>query len=410
VTAGKTDPRSARRAADCSNQLGRPAPSSGVVANKVSCGLKELPAGGRFGDIKSLLLTELQEQLRDMGEPAYRADQITDWLYKKRVDTIDKMTNLPRPLRRRLSETFSLGKVDLIRVLGARDTTQKFLFRWADGNLIESVLIPASPALYGGKSDRRTICVSTQVGCAYGCKFCASGLEGFSRNLSANEIVHQLIAVECATAEKIDNVVFMGMGEPLANLENVLRAIRIINAEWGLGIGARHITISTSGLAPQIRKLGEEPLQIRLAVSLHGATDEVRNRIMPINRRYNIETLLSACDYYSAHKKQRLTFEYILIADVNDSDEQARLLSRHAHRLSAKVNLIPYNSVSGLPWARPPKDRQEKFLAILRARGISATLRREKGHDIDAACGQLRLQTQREFRTGALQTHATSSL
>jgi 23S rRNA (adenine2503-C2)-methyltransferase len=347
-------------------------------------------------DIKSLVFSELQEQLRDLGEPSYRASQITDWLYKKRVDAIDKMTDLPRPLRRWLLETFSLGKVDLIRVLGARDTTRKFLFRLADENLIESVLIPASLALYGGRSDRRTICISTQVGCAYGCKFCASGLEGFSRNLGANEIVDQIIAVECATAEKIDNVVFMGMGEPLANLENVLRAIRIINAKWGLGIGARHITISTSGLAPQIRKLAEEPLQIRLAVSLHGATDDVRNRIMPINSRYNIETLLSACDYYNARKKQRLTFEYILIADVNDFDEQARLLSRHAHRLSAKVNLIPYNNVSGLPWTRPSEKRQQKFLSILRADGISTTLRREKGHDIDAACGQLRLQTQRE--------------
>jgi 23S rRNA (adenine2503-C2)-methyltransferase len=353
-------------------------------------------------DIKSLVFSELQEQLRKLGEPSYRAGQITDWLYQKRVDTIDKMTNLPRPLRRRLSETFSLGRIELVRVLGARDTTRKFLFRLADGNLIESVLIPASLAFYGGRSDRRTICASTQVGCAYGCKFCASGLEGFSRNLSANEIVDQIIAVERATGEKIDNVVFMGMGEPLANLENVLRAIRIINGEWGLAVGARHITISTSGLAPQIRKLAEEPLQIRLAVSLHGATDEVRNRIMPINRRYNVETLLSACDYYHAHKKQRLTFEYILIADVNDSDEQARLLSQHAHRLSAKVNLIPYNSVSGLPWVRPSENRQAKFLSILRGRGIPATLRREKGHDIDAACGQLRLQTEREFRTGVL--------
>jgi 23S rRNA (adenine2503-C2)-methyltransferase len=351
-------------------------------------------------DIKSLVFTELQERLRELEEPPYRARQIAEWLYKKRVDTIDKMTNLPQPLRKRLSETFALGKIDIVRVLGSRDTTRKFLFRLADRNLIESVLIPASPALYGGKSDRRTICVSTQVGCAYGCKFCASGLEGFSRNLRANEIIDQLIAVEGAAGEKIDNVVFMGMGEPLANLENVLRAIRIINAEWGLGVGARHITISTSGLAPQIRKLAEEPLQIRLAISLHGATDEVRNRIMPINRRYNIETLLSACDYYHARKKQRLTFEYILIAGVNDSDEQARLLSRYAHRLSAKVNLIPYNSVSGLPWTRPSENRQEKFLSILRVEGIPATLRREKGHDIDAACGQLRLQTEREALAG----------
>ena len=350
-------------------------------------------------DIKSLRLEELQEKLDELGEPKYRAGQIADWLHKKRVTSFDEMTDLPQSLRAELARQFSLDKIDIVRVLGSKDSTQKFLFRLPDGNLIESVLIPASPALYGEKSDRRTICISTQVGCAYGCKFCASGLEGFSRNLRANEIVDQIIAIERASGEKIDNIVFMGMGEPFANFENLTRAIRIINSPWGLGIGARHITVSTSGLAPQIRKLADEPTQVRLAVSLHGATDEVRDRIMPINRRYNIETLLSACDYYKAHKKQRLTFEYILIADVNDSDDQARLLSRHALRLAAKVNLIPYNSVSGLPWARPSEKRQEKFLSILRAEEIPVTLRREKGHDIDAACGQLRLQTEREALT-----------
>ena len=344
-------------------------------------------------DIKSLLISELQEELCDLAQPSYRAGQVTEWLYKKRVDAIDKMTNLPQSVRTGLTGKFSLGNMDIVRVLGVIDTTRKFLFRLADGNLIESVLIPASPALYGEKSDRRTVCVSTQVGCAYGCKFCASGLEGFFRNLRANEIVDQIIAIERATNEKIDNVVFMGMGEPLANFENVLRAIRIVNAPWGLAIGARRITVSTSGLAPQIRKLAGEPLQIRLAISLHGATNDVRNQIMPINRRYNLEKLLSACDYYVARSKQRLTFEYILIADVNDSDQQARLLSGHARRLAAKVNLIPYNAVSGLPWARPSANRQEKFLATLRAEGVPATLRREKGHDIEAACGQLRLQT-----------------
>jgi 23S rRNA (adenine2503-C2)-methyltransferase len=349
-------------------------------------------------DIKSLLLNELQGDLRDLGEPSYRAGQITDWLYKKRVDSIENMTDLPQSLRERLAKKFSFSKIDVVRVLGSRDTTRKFLFRLSDANLIESVLIPASPALYGEKSDRRTICISTQVGCAYGCKFCASGLEGFSRNLRANEIIDQIIAIERVGGEKIDNIVFMGMGEPLANFENVMRAIRIVNAPWGLGIGARHITVSTSGLAPQIKKLADEPLQIRLAVSLHGATDEVRNQIMPINRKYNIETLLSACDYYTAHKSQRLTFEYILIASVNDSDEQAHLLAQHARRLFAKVNLIPYNTVEGLEWSRPSRNRQEKFLSILRAHKIPATLRREKGHDIDAACGQLRLQTSRNER------------
>src|SRR5437667_2844661 len=353
-------------------------------------------------DIKSLQLDELQEKLRELGEPSYRAGQVADWLYKKRVDAIEQMTDLPRDLRARLEESFRCEHLEVVRVLGARDTTRKFLFCLNDGNLIESVLIPASPALYGEKSDRRTICISTQVGCAYGCKFCASGLEGFSRNLRANEIVDQIIAVERASGEKIDNLVFMGMGEPLANFDHVMRAIRIINAPWGLGIGAEHITVSTSGLVPQIKKLANEPLQIRLAISLHGATDAVRSQIMPINRRYNIETLLSACDYYVARKKQRLTFEYILIAGVNDADEQARLLSRHARRLSAKVNLIPYNRIEGLSWLRPSQNQQERFLSILRAHEISATLRREKGGDIDAACGQLRLQTKRKFCSGAL--------
>jgi 23S rRNA (adenine2503-C2)-methyltransferase len=347
-------------------------------------------------DIKSLQLADLQEYIRGLGEPAYRAKQIADWIYRKRIESIEEMTDLPRTLRDRLTEEFPFGKLDIVRVLGSRDTTRKFLFRLSDGNLIESVLIPASAALYGSRSDRLTICISTQVGCAYGCKFCASGLEGFSRNLRPNEIVDQIMAIEREAGEKIDNIVFMGMGEPLANLDNLLRAIRIINAPWGIGIGARHITVSTSGLAPQIRKLAEEPPQIRLAISLHGATDEVRDRIMPINRRYNIETLLSACDYYISRKKQRLTFEYILIQAVNDSDEQAHLLAKHARRLKAKVNLIPYNTVSGLEWSRPSQDRQEKFLSILREHGATATLRREKGHDIDAACGQLRLQTKRE--------------
>src|SRR5260370_13303809 len=208
------------------------------------------------------------------------------------------MTDLPRKLRLQLAEQFSFGKIDVVRVLGAQDTTRKFLFRLSDEAVTQSLLIPASAAMYGMRSGRRTVCVSTQVGCAYGCKFCASGLEGFSRNLRPNEIIDQILAIEREAADKTDNIVFMGMGEPLANFDNVMRAIRIINARRGLSIGARHITVSTSGLAPQIRKLAEESLQIRLAVSLHGANDQVRNQNMPINRRYNIETLLSACDYF----------------------------------------------------------------------------------------------------------------
>ena len=304
--------------------------------------------------IKSLSRDEIAQHLAPQGEPAYRAKQITDWLYDKRVDSFDAMTDLPATIRERLSENYEFVRLDTVRVLGSQDTTRKFLFRLADGNLIESVLIPASPALYGETSDRRTVCVSTQVGCAYGCKFCASGLDGFTRNLEPGEIVDQLLAIEKESGEKIDNIVFMGMGEPLANLTNLLRAIRIINAPWGLEVGARHITISTSGLAPQIRKLALEPTQFRLAISLHGATDEVRDRIMPINRKYNLATLLAACDEYVRQKK-RLMFEYILIAGVNDDEEQAHLLARHARRLAAKINLIPYNTVEGLDWSRPSR-------------------------------------------------------
>ena len=344
--------------------------------------------------IKSLSLEELAQYFAARDAPNYRAKQITDWLYKKRVHSFAAMTDLPEATRVQLTENFSLATPDTVRVLGSKDTTQKFLFRLADGNLIESVLIPASPALYGQSSDRRTACVSTQVGCAYGCKFCASGLDGFSRNLDPSEIVSQLLAIEAESGKKVDNIVFMGMGEPLANLTNLLRAIRIINAPWGLEIGARHITISTSGLAPQIRQLATEPTQFRLAISLHGATDEVRSRIMPVNRKYNLATLFAACDEYVSQKK-RLMFEYILIAGVNDTDEQAKRLAKHARRLSAKINLIPYNTVAGLEWTRPSRNRQETFLRSLREYGAVATLRREKGHDIDAACGQLRLQTRR---------------
>ncbi len=351
-------------------------------------------------DIKSLHLDEL----RRIAQPSYRAGQIVDWLYQKRVTSFAEMTNLPHALRTKLADNLCFGKIEVVRVLGSKDTTRKFLFRLSDNNLIESVLIPASPALYGSPSDRRTICVSTQVGCAYGCKFCASGLDGWKRNLRADEIVNQIMAVEEESGERIDNIVFMGMGEPLANYDNLLRAIQIINAPWGIGIGARHITISTSGLVPQIRKLGDQPLQIRLAVSLHSASDEIRSRIMPVNRKYNLGALLDACRYFTSRKKQRITFEYILIAQVNDSDEQARQLAKHARALEAKVNLIPYNRVEGLDWTQPSIDRQKKFLAILRSADVRATLRREKGDDIAAACGQLRLQTERGLAAPALES------
>jgi len=379
-----------------------------------------------LADIKSQTAEELQAQFQLWQQPAYRLWQLLEWLYAHRSTSWDAMTNLPKALRGQLRTHYSLGALELLRKQGSRDTTQKFLWRLKDHSLIESVLIPASPSLYGEPSDRHTLCVSTQVGCAYGCRFCASGLEGFKRNLRVEEIVEQVLAAERWNAQEssrsqvesskpdatqpatgnsqpatdhrlISNLVIMGMGEPLANYDNLLKALKILNAPWGAGIGARKITLSTSGLAPQIRKLADEPLQFRLAISLHGATDEVRDKIMPVNRRYPLRELVAACDYYQHKQGRMITFEYILIAGVNDGLEQAGPLAALARRLSAKVNLIPYNTVQGLPWERPSEQAQEAFLKTLQKQKVTVTLRREKGHDIDAACGQLRLRTEREL-------------
>jgi len=361
----------------------------GVILGDIRCSMSETAART---PIKSVTLEELEERFVALGQPKYRAGQVTQWLYEKRAKSFAGMSNLPASLREQLDASFSFDALEPIRVLGSEDTTRKFLFKLGDGSLIESVLIPASPALYGEASDRRTLCVSTQVGCAYGCKFCASGLDGWSRNLHAGEIVDQILRVEELTNDRISNLVFMGMGEPLANFANVMKAITILNAPWGVGIGARHITLSTSGLAPQIRQLADQPLQVRLAVSLHGATNEVRQQIMPVNRKYPLEELLAACEYYEERKKQRITFEYILIEEVNDRPEDAAALVRAVRRAKAKVNCIPYNTVEGLPWKRPDEKRQDAFMEILESAGVPATIRREKGHDIAAACGQLRRQ------------------
>jgi 23S rRNA (adenine2503-C2)-methyltransferase len=341
----------------------------------------------------------LPEEYPVGNAPAYRRAQIAEWLYRKRVSSFDAMTNLPAALREQLAASRSLHLPVEVRCLGSADTTRKYLWRLADGSLIESVLIPANPALYGERADRRTLCVSTQVGCAYGCRFCASGLDGWKRNLTPGEIVGQVLAAERASGERIDNLVFMGMGEPLANYDNLLQAVTLLNAPWGVGIGARHITISTSGLAPQIRRLADDRRQVRLALSLHGATDPVRDRIMPVNKRYPLAQLLDALAYYRDTTRQLLTFEFILIDGVNDSDDQARRLASLCREYRAKVNLIPYNTVDGLDWTRPSDDRIRAFAAIVTGGGATATVRLEKGHDIAAACGQLRLQTERSERS-----------
>jgi 23S rRNA (adenine2503-C2)-methyltransferase len=343
-------------------------------------------------NLRPLLLDQVPDEW-DLGdEPAYRRRQVAEWLYQKRAAAIAETTTLPAALRRQLEAAYDFAALKLVRVQGSADTTRKLLWELRSGDYIESVLIPASMDLFGERSDRFTLCLSTQVGCAYGCKFCASGLEGWKRNLTAGEIVAQILETERATKTRINNLVFMGMGEPLANYANLMRALEIINARWGVGIGARHITISTSGLAPQIRQLAEQPLQVRLALSLHGATDAVREKIMPVNRKYPLAELLDACAEYQEKKRKMMTLEYILIENVNDAPEQAELLARHARRLHAKVNLIPYNTVEGLPWRRPTDQAIDRFAVILTAARVTATVRREKGHDIDAACGQLRLK------------------
>ncbi len=342
--------------------------------------------------LHSLTIEDLKATLARLGQPSFRARQIMEWTYQreKRVESWEGMTNLPASLRASLGELHPLRMPEVVTVSGSKDTTRKLLLRLHDGELIETVLIPASPALYGEESDRRTLCVSSQVGCAYGCKFCASGLDGWKRHLSADEIVTQVLLAEKISGERINNLVFMGMGEPMANYKNFMQAVGILNAPWGVGLGARKMTVSTSGLVPRIRELADQPLQIRLAISLHGASDSVRSEIMPVNQKYPVAELMEACAYYSERKKQMITFEYILIEGVNDDPSEARLLAERARGLRAKINLIPYNTVEGLPWKRPSEPIQEEFLSILRGRGIAATIRREKGHDIDAACGQLR--------------------
>jgi len=345
-------------------------------------------------NIKGLLREELQRTFRVLDEPSFRLDQVLQWIYEKQATGFEQMTNLPAPLRQKLAAEFELNAVQKIHTRNATDTTEKYLFQLADHSLIETVLIPATPGLTS-TSDRNTVCVSTQVGCAYGCRFCASGLAGVKRNLTTAEIVDQVWSLQKLTGQRVSNIVVMGMGEPLANYDNLMRALQIINAPWALGIGARKITVSTVGLAPQIRHLAEDPLQIRLAVSLHAATDEVRAKIMPVARKFSLKELIEACEYYSQTKGKMLTFEYILIENINDMLEQAHKLVGIARRVHAKVNLIPYNPVADLPWRRPDRDRCKAFEHVLRQAGIPSTLRTEKGTDINAACGQLRLQHER---------------
>jgi 23S rRNA (adenine2503-C2)-methyltransferase len=332
-------------------------------------------------DIRDLTLDALRAEMIALGEPDYRAVQAFSRLYKKGAWRFDQFTEFPKPLREALAERFVIGKLELEGIFEARDQTRKYLFRLADGEFVESVWIPAP--------GRQTVCLSTQVGCKFGCAFCASGRRGFVRNLTPSEITGQLLSLHDVMESALTNVVFMGMGEPLDNWANLEKAVRILNAPAGLGLAARRMTVSTGGLVPGLERLSEMDVQVNLSISLHAATDALRSRLMPINKKYPLEALLRAAEEYEAKGGRMITFEYILLAGVNDAAEDAQRLARLARRLRAKINLIPFSPVPGLEFAPSSEAARRRFLQILEKAGAPATLRHSKGTDIQAACGQL---------------------
>lgn len=337
-------------------------------------------------NLKDFTLTELEEYFQEIGQPRYRARQVAEWIFKKGARSFEVMTNLPVSLRRRLAGICTPGGLEVIRKqVSIRGGTVKYLFRLADGQAVETVLMRYS---YG-----RSVCVSTQVGCRMGCAFCASTLGGRVRNLSAGEIYDQVLAVQEDTGERVSHIVLMGSGEPLDNYGNILKFIINVNAVYGLNIGFRHITLSTCGVAPRIRQLAGEGLPLTLAVSLHAPENELRDRLIPLNRKYPLETLMEACRYYSSSTGRRITFEYILLAGVNDSTGHAGKLARLLGGMPCLVNLIPYNPVRERPFTRPAPDVVQGFKSVLDKAGVEVTVRRELGADIDAACGQLRRKT-----------------
>lgn len=335
--------------------------------------------------ITDLARGELAEWCGLRGEAPFRADQIRRWIFGKRIADFEQMHDLPKPLRAALAEDFRLFGSEIVRHQVASDGTEKLLLQLRDGSHIECVLMR--------EPERRTVCLSTQVGCAMGCVFCASGLLGLKRNLTSGEILEQVLRLDrlMGPEERITNVVVMGIGEPLANLKALLPAMETLNEKGALGLGARRITISTVGLPEKIRELARCGKPFNLAVSLHAPDDELRNRLVPVNERIGIEAILAATDDYFRDTGRRVTFEYVLLGGLNDNAEQARQLANRLAGRGAHVNLIPMNAISELPYADPSAARTAAFVDILTAAGIAATVRKRKGADIDAACGQLRL-------------------
>ena len=337
-------------------------------------------------NIKNYDLDNLKEELKNLGEKPFRAEQIFKWLYQDKVTSFEEMTNLSLDLRKKLDENYSMGLFKIVKKLESVDGTKKYLFDVQDdaGNLIESVLMQYHHGY--------TICVSSQIGCKMGCKFCASTGIPFSRNLEAGEIVEQLLAIERDAGVRISNIVFMGIGEPLDNYDNVMDSIKVLNHPKGLAIGARHISISTSGIVPKIYELADKQMQCTLSISLHSSNNKTRSEMMPINNAYPIEELIKACKYSIAKPNKRISFEYALAKDHNDNLDDADKLVKLLRGMIAHVNLIPINKIEDGKYTKSSNENIIRFRDYLNDHGIVATIRRELGSDISAACGQLRKQ------------------
>lgn len=334
-------------------------------------------------DLKNLSPQELEGLLSSFGKERYRAHQILRWLYQKAVRSIDEMTNLSKKLRQDLNQIALISHLSLLRSEQSKDGTKKFLFELEDGERIESVLIP----------DRRrlTLCLSTQVGCAMGCRFCLTGKIGFKRNLTLSEILNQILGVRetLSPEESVTNIVLMGMGEPLANYQNTLKAIELMTHPEAFNFSYRRVTLSTVGLLPELEELTREKVRFRLALSLNASDEETRDRLMPINRRYPLREILKVCRKFPLHRRDRITFEYVLIEGENDSVKEAKGVVKLLKGIPSKVNLIPLNEAPEIPYKRPSDEKIRRFQEILIAAGLTAIVRRSKGADISAACGQL---------------------
>ena len=334
-------------------------------------------------DIKSLTLSELTQEMESIGEKKFRAAQIYSWLHERLVDDFDEMTNLSKGLREKLKENYELSHLTLVRVQTSKiDETSKFLFRLSDGNVIESVLMK----YHHGNS----VCISSQVGCRMGCRFCASTLDGLERGLKPSEMLDQIYQIQKWSKERVHNVVVMGTGEPLDNYDALLRFIHLLTCEGGLHISQRNLTVSTCGIVPNMRRLADEKLRITLALSLHASSQEKRKTLMPVANKYELSEVLDACRYYFSQTGRRITFEYSLVGGVNDSEEDARELTELVEDINCHINLIPVNPIKERDYVQSDTGAIQRFKNKLEKSGINVTIRREMGRDIDGACGQLR--------------------